>query len=427
MNYIDAINYIMMSRTFSKKAGLHRIKELLSYMGNPHKDLKFIHIAGTNGKGSTTSFISNILIEAGYKVGTYTSPHIMKFTERIKVNNNEIPEEYIAEITSQIKLKIDELDEGNNNIPTVFDIITAIAFKYFFDMKCEIVVLETGLGGTYDSTNIIKSNEASVITAIGHEHTDILGKDINSIALHKAGIIKENSDVIVYPQEKYIMDIFEKVSYEKKSRFNPVLQENIIKKDNNKNLTSTEFSYKNLNNLSISLLGSHQIVNASVSIETIFALKQKGYRITDDNIKCGLSKTRWPARFELLCTSPTFIIDGAHNPQSALTLVESIKEYFVDKKITFITGVLSDKDYKATLQPVIHMANKFITLTPNSSRALSGKCLADYLAKYHNNVTYAKDISTALQHCLEEKDEIICAFGSLYLVSEIRAIITSKF
>ena len=423
MNYEECLEYISTAYKFNKKAGTERIAILLEHMGNPHKKLKFVHVAGTNGKGSTTSFISNILMDANYKVGIYTSPFITSFTERIRINNKDIEKEAVASIISNIKDIVDDFHLKGIITPTEFDIVTATAFQYYADNNCDIVVLETGLGGKHDSTNVIETNEASIITTIGLDHMDILGTDICDIAWHKAGIIKEGSDVIVYPQEDKIVDIFETVSQEKKCKFHRVLLSDIEARygsiEENK-VVNSKFDYNKMKDLEITLLGKHQIINAAVAVETVSVLSCKGYEITEKNIRDGLLKTTWVGRLEILKRSPIFIVDGAHNTQGVDVLLDNIELYFENKSIIFIVGILSDKDYKAMLQSVAPFAKQFITVTPNNKRAVDGEQLAAYLSCYHEDVVCAETIEKAIELSMQQKCDVICAFGSLYLISEIR-------
>lgn len=423
MNYKEALEYIEQIPSFRKKPSLKAIDELLGYLNNPHKNLKFVHVAGTNGKGSTTAFISTILMEANYKVGIYTSPYITDFTERIKVNSHEIEKNIFAKLITELEGKISLMHKETKEIaPTYFDIITAVAFKYFSDLKCDIVVLETGLGGRFDSTNIIENNELAVITAIGLDHMSILGNTIAEISKEKAGIIKENSHVVVYPQSREILNVFKEVSEEQNCKFHIIDLTNVTVIKNVKPLENSRFNYKHLKNLEISLLGKHQILNSVVAIEAIEILNNNKYSISEKNIKDGLLKTYCKGRFEILKTSPFFVIDGAHNIQGVKALVDNIKYYFPRKKITFIVGILKDKDYKDMLQIVVPIAYKFITVTPHNHRALKGEYLASYLKEYHKNVEYMKD-TKAITSIKQNDDEVICAFGSLYLISEIRGYI----
>ena len=284
MTYDEAIKYIHGTHKFGVKLGLENIGKLLELLGNPHKRLKFVHIAGTNGKGSTVAFISNILIESDYRVGIYTSPYIEHFTERICINHEEISEKDLARITEKTKEKISELLKMGYNHPTEFEIVTAIAFQYFYEKSCDIVVLEVGLGGRYDSTNIIDTPLVSVITSISFDHMNILGNTLPKIAYEKAGIIKENGDVVLYPQLSEVEDVIENVSAQMSSKLRKV-DFNLIKLKKFGTEGQT-FDYGSYIDLNTKLLGEHQLKNAAVAITACQVLREK---ITDINKCTGIT------------------------------------------------------------------------------------------------------------------------------------------
>jgi dihydrofolate synthase/folylpolyglutamate synthase len=399
------------------------MKTLMSLMGNPHKKLRYVHVAGTNGKGSTVAFISEILLKSGYKVGTFISPYIERFSERIKVNNTEIANDDIARITEFVKKNVNiMLAEGKGN-PTEFEIVTAIAFQYFCEMNCDVVVLEVGLGGRFDSTNIIDSPMLSVITTISYDHTDILGNTLSKIAYEKAGIIKKYSDVLLYPQEAEA----EKVIFETCTS----LSARLVKADfsgikiTEENLKGQSFNYKkNYSNLKISLLGTYQIRNAVMAILACEILGKKGLKIPQSAIKEGLADTKWPGRFEIIHEKPMFIIDGAHNPEGVEAFTENIKMYFPGKKVTFILGVLRDKDYISIIETLAPLAEGFISVTPLSNRSVSADELGRIVNKYCNNTIVSDTINEAVETALTQAkpNDIICALGSLYYIGEIRKI-----
>lgn len=422
MNYNEALTYIHKTLKFGIKLGLENIRVLLELLGNPHKNLHFIHIAGTNGKGSTAAFINSILIEAGYKTGLFTSPYIQRFTERIKINNNEISENNICHLTKIVKDKVKQMIRLGYNHPTEFEIVTAIAFLYYSQNNCDIVVLETGLGGRFDSTNIIEAPLACVITSISYDHTDKLGKSIEEIAFEKAGIIKKNSDVILYPQHKDAEKVFDNICKK---------QQAILHKIDLSPLTvlsfdidGQNFDYKKYNTLHISLLGEHQIKNAIIAINTIEILKQKSFTIPDKAIRNGLLNAKWPGRFEILKKAPVLIIDGAHNSEGAKILAHTLEQYFPKAKKTIIMGVLKDKDVNALINAILPVADNFITVTPKSDRALPAEELTALIAAHEKKVKTACSISEAIKYALNMKENyIICAFGSLYYIGEIRTFL----
>ncbi len=422
MNYEEAMEYIHGTLKFGTRLGLENIGKLMDFMGNPQKKLRFVHVAGTNGKGSTTSFISNILISAGYKTGIFTSPYIQRFTERIKIDNNEIEPKELTEIINFVKSKIGMMADEGFEHPTEFEIITAVAFEYFYRNNCDIVVLEVGLGGRYDSTNVIEAPEVCVITTISLDHTDRLGNTIAEIAYQKAGIIKPNSYTVIYPQMQEAEEVFEEVC---KS------QNAILHKTNLDTLKLIEYSlegqlfnYKNYKNLNIRLLGDHQMFNAALAIDACEILINKGFNIDYNNIKDGLSKTTWPGRLEIINKNPLILIDGAHNFEGGQALNAALDKYFIDKNKIFIVGFLKDKDYQKTMDMLAKKAKLIITVTPNNERALQSNELSNVLKQYSDNVMDGITLENSLKLAYKNIDEhsIICVFGSLYMIGEIRKI-----
>ncbi|HEY9061421.1 MAG TPA: folylpolyglutamate synthase/dihydrofolate synthase family protein [Pseudobacteroides sp.] len=421
MNYTEALEYIHGTLKFGIKLGLENIKALLLLMGNPHKSLKFVHVAGTNGKGSTVAFISSILMESGYKTGIFTSPYLERFTERIKVDRGEIAEADVARITAFVKQKADELVKNGGNHPTEFEIVTAIAFQYFYETGCDIVVLEVGLGGRFDSTNVIDMPLAAVITTISYDHMNILGDTLEKIAFEKAGIIKDNSDVVLYPQAGEALEVFERVCEEKKSRLNKVSLADVEVLESG--IWGSSFLHKRHGKFKISIAGEHQVANAVTALEAVEIVREKGYdRINKTDVESGLIKAVWPGRLEVVCKEPMFIIDGAHNKEGALMLADNLKKYFPGKDIIFIIGVLKDKDYKAIIEPVIPIASEFVTVKPENERGMTAQELAVILRGYCKDVNVSDKIEEAILYSIKKVSTkgIICAYGSLYYIGEIR-------
>lgn len=423
MNYNEAIEYIHSTLKFGSKLGLESITKLMDLMGNPQKKLKFVHVAGTNGKGSTTAFISSILINSRYKTGIFTSPYIQRFTERIKIDNNEIEQNELSVLIEFVKSKIDlMIDEGLDH-PTEFEIITAIAFEYFYRNNCDIVVLEVGLGGRFDSTNVIGAPEVSVITTISLDHTDRLGKTLAEIAYQKAGIIKANSIAVVYPQRQESEQVFEDVCRSQASKLHKVDFETLELKSFS--IDGQVFDYKHYKDVRTSLLGDHQMCNAAMAIDTCEALVNKGFNISIDNIKDGIAQTTWPGRLEIICKNPLILIDGAHNYEGGESLNAALDRYFKDKKKIFIVGFLQDKDYHQIMKMLAPKAETIITVTPQNERAIPSSELAVILRQYSNNVYDGVTIANGLRLALENinDESIICAFGSLYMIGEVKRII----
>lgn len=420
MTYDEALNYIHNTLKFGIKLGLHNINVLLELMDSPHKKLKYVHVAGTNGKGSTVAFISNILIHSGYKVGTYTSPYIERFTERMKVNNIEINETELARITEYVKSKVEIMISAGENHPTEFEIVTAIAFQYFYESGCDIVVLEVGLGGRFDSTNVISTPLVSVITTINYDHMDKLGNTLPEIAFEKAGIIKKDGDVVVYPQRKEVEEVFLKVCRENNAAMQPVdfTTLELMSAD----IEGQVFNFKDFRSLKIKLLGEHQLKNAAVAITAADILQRKGFAISETAIRDGLFDTSWPGRIEVLCKQPIFIIDGAHNAEGAEVLAKTLGNYFPEKRKIFIVGVLKDKDYQSMIKTIAPIASEFIVITPESPRALPAKELSYFISCYCKNVRTSDTIEAAVRMSLEiaPSDGLICSFGSLTYIGEVR-------
>ncbi len=423
MDYNEAIEYIHGTLKFGSKLGLESITKLLEFMGNPHKKLKYVHVAGTNGKGSTTAFISNILINSGYKTGMFTSPYIQRFTERIKIDNKEIDSLELTEIIEFVKSKIDLMEQAGFAHPTEFEIINAVAFEYFYRNKCDIVVLEVGLGGRYDSTNVIEAPEACVITTISLDHTDILGNTIGEIAYQKAGIIKPNCDTVLYPQSQEAEQVFEQVCKSQNSVIHKVdLSTLVLYKSS---LDGQIFSYKNYQDLEIRLLGDHQLRNAALAIDTCELLRNKGFNIGNDNIRYGVGQTIWPGRLEIISKKPLVFIDGAHNLEGGQSLDAALDRYFANKSKIFIVGFLKDKDYHRIMDILARKAKLIITVTPNNERALLSSELTAILKQYSDNVQDGINIENGLKLAFEnvDNDSVICAFGSLYMIGELRKIL----
>jgi len=415
MNYEEALAYIHNVEWYGKKPGLHRMLWLLDRMGNPHRGLKFVHVAGTNGKGSTCSMISSVLKEAGYKTGMFTSPYIHVFNERMQINGQMISNEDLAEITEFVKDFIDEIEEK----PTVFEIITLIGMEYFKRQQCDIVVLEVGIGGLLDSTNVIESKEVAVITSIGFDHTGMLGNTIEEIVTQKAGIIKADTDVVFWNRDEVAAKVIKAVCEKTKSQLYVPDYEalNSVSVD----LTEQTFDYKNYKNLRIPLIGSYQIENAAIALTAIEVLQKKGYEIRENHIYEGLLKAGWIGRFEVISKKPVIIVDGSHNPPGMKATAESLRIHFKEQKITFLIGVMADKELDEMLPYILPLAKEFLTVTPDNPRAMKAEKLAEYI---RNCAVKAEGFETVEEACKEAikragESGVICALGSLYLVDEV--------
>jgi dihydrofolate synthase/folylpolyglutamate synthase len=384
MDYMEAVLYISSTSQYGSKLGLDNIRILLDLMKNPQKSLKCIHVAGTNGKGSTSAFISSILQAAGYMVGTFNSPFIERFTEQIKLNGKEIENDELVEITEFIREKALLMYKDYNVHPTEFEITTAIAFEYFYRKHCDLAVIEVGLGGREDATNIIDTPEVAVITTINFDHMQWLGKTLPDIALQKAGIIKENGTVVLYPQIPEVEQVFLNICAKKKAKVFKINKMELS--SGTYDINYQVFSYKDFNDLKIKLLGDHQLLNAATAIETCLALKEKGYAINESHIFRGLEDSAWPGRLEVLGTDPIVLIDGAHNKEGGQALKVALDKYFKDTPKVFVVGFLRDKEYNEIIQNIAKKDDIIITLTPNNCRAITSGQLCNILRKKFNNV-----------------------------------------
>ncbi|WP_196803084.1 bifunctional folylpolyglutamate synthase/dihydrofolate synthase [Butyrivibrio sp. MC2013] len=424
---LDAFNPVKLARG-EIVMNLESLTELLARLGNPHKDMKYIHIAGTNGKGSTAAFISTILTKAGYKTGLYTSPAVLCFEERIRVDGEYISREDVGRYTKIIKDKSMEMLRDGLRLPSEFEMVTAMSFMEFRDSGCDIAVMECGLGGIMDATNVIPSPELAIITSISYDHTEILGNSLTEIADKKAGIIKEGCDVLLYPQtDEDVTELIRRTARKEGASFNIA---SLPKEENiRRSLKGQSFDLTALgevfNDMRISMLGNWQAYNGAMAVNAALILRQRGYSIPESAIREGLKDAKWPCRFELLGSHPYFIADGSHNPQGVAALADSLESFFPGQKVIFITGVLSDKAYDKMMSRVIPLGRAFITITPPSERALDGEKLREDLIRMGaENVSPASSIREAVELALELAGDsgVICAFGSLYYIGQIREL-----
>lgn len=421
MKYEEALKYITTSKKFGEKHGLEGIARLCKMLSDPQKKLKFVHVAGTNGKGSTCSYIANILKEAGYKTGLYTSPFIYEFNERIRVNNENISDEDLAEVMTEVKSVIDKLLEDGYPQPTEFEVITACAFLYFFREKCDIVVLEVGLGGRFDSTNIIENPLCCAISSIGYDHMQYLGETLSDIAFEKCGIIKEGSPVVIYPDQKEeAKKVIEKIATDRKADVIRTDKADINIKE--MNLDGSIFDACGLFDVETNLSGEHQVYNAVTAINVILELKRKGYKINEGIIKKGISGTKWPARMEKLCDNPCVIFDGAHNTDGMEVFVNNIKKLADGKRVIIILGMVKDKEYDKCIRLLDGVADVLITTTVENPRKETAENLMKK-AEFMNCEKYiTKNVGEAIDRAFSIYDEnsIIFAAGSLYMASEVK-------
>lgn len=416
MTYDDALEYIHKINWTFCNPGLDRIKELCEALGNPQKSLKFIHVAGTNGKGSFCAMLSSVLSKAGYKVGTFTSPYVKTFNERMAINGEMVSNDELVSLTEKVRPIADKMAEK----PTEFELITAIALEYFAQSNCDYVVLECGLGGRLDSTNIIDTPVLSVITGIDFDHTSILGDTIEKIAFEKAGIIKPGVPCLWCGESKEAENIISARALELGSELFSVDHSKTKIKD--LTLEGTIFDYGEYKNVHIPLLGKYQPFNASNVLSAIDILKSLGINIPNEAIYDGLSVVEWHARFEILSKNPLIIADGGHNPQGVKSAVDSVKGYFKNEKINIITGVMADKDYRYIAEQIGSIANEVYCIRPDNPRALGADKYARIYAENGITAYPCESVSDALKKAIkasiEQKKALLCV-GSLYMYSEI--------
>lgn len=416
MNAEQAIAYIHSVCWKGSIPGLGRTQELLEKMGNPEKKLKFVHIAGTNGKGSTAAMTASILRKAGYRTGLYTSPYIYRFHERIQVDGVEISDEELAEITEYVKPLADSMAQS----PTEFELVCCIAFEYFYRKKCDIVVLEVGMGGAWDATNVIEVPEVAVITNIGLDHTEYLGDTVEKIAETKSGIFKPHGHGVVYRSTPSVEAVYERVCAERDVSLRKADFDGLVLKAHT--LEGQVFDCGSRKNLVLPLLGDHQLHNASVVLSIADTLIGEGWKISEQNIYDGIRDVRWPGRFDIVCRKPLFIIDGGHNPQCIEALVKNIQDYLAGKKVIALTGVLADKDYADMYKPVMPLVDRFVCITPPNPRKLEAEQLARYLRKAGAQAQASESILDGVKQAMDlaEEDGVVLCFGSLYSIGGIR-------
>jgi len=430
MNYNECIHYLEEEVGFGSVPGLERIQALCDKLGNPERGLSVIHVAGTNGKGSAVAMLSSILQAAGYCVGTYTSPHLDRYNERFTINGQEISDEdFAAEITLMKKI-CKELAAEGQAVPTLFEIVTGAAFHYFQKQKVDILILEVGLGGKFDATNIIPSPLLSLIMSVSIDHTDFLGDSIEKIAAEKAGIIKKNCPVVLYSQSEMVYNIMWTKSQELNAPF--YCPDHAEVHISSQSLTGTVFSVKtdllDMEDLELPLLGSYQIGNCITVLEACAVLRERGLSLSDADIRTGLKNARWAGRMEICGTSPLILLDGAHNADGIQQLANSIRTYFDNKKVTLILGVLGDKEYDKMAEYILPHADSVILTEPHSERKLDVFSLARSISRHEGAIYTEKEVEAAFEKALSvtSADGIILCCGSLYMIGAMRTYILNR-
>ncbi len=412
MTYEEAISYIHGMYWRGSKLGLARVTELCELLGNPQNGLKFIHVAGTNGKGSTCAMLSKILCAQGYRTGLFVSPYVDRFNERIQFNNEPIADDELAEIITDLKPVVESME----NAPTEFEVITAAAFLYYVRKQCDYVVLEVGLGGELDSTNIIKTPLLSIITAIDYDHMHILGNTIREIAHAKAGIIKDNGTVLFYGQHPDALPVIEAACETHHAALHVVDRSTLM--EGEYDLHGQTFDYRDYRDLRLGLLGKYQMRNAATVIDAVELLREQGVEISDEAMRTGLKETVWPARFELLREDPPFFVDGGHNPHGVRGTVETYQRLFPDRKAKIIMGMMRDKDVSQSIGLLLPIAKEFYTVTPNNDRAMPAEELAELIRSFGATATSFSCVADAIETA-GRGDEPSLAVGSLYMAGEV--------
>ena len=427
MNYKEARVYLDEVSKYGGVLGLESMRELLRRLGDPQNELKFIHISGTNGKGSVLAYLSTILSGAGYRTGRYISPTLFSYRERIQVDGEYIEKESLACHVTAIAAAAEDMQKAGLPSPTVFEIETAMAFLYFKEKRCDIVTLEVGCGGLLDATNVITTTLMEVIASISMDHTDLLGDTLAKIAAQKAGIIKPDTMVVSAQQKSEAAQVIEDTCKEQHCTLQMVDESKIS--NVHYGAEGQTFSYKTWENVAISLAGSYQIKNAALALEGVEALRKLGYALSDQQVREGLLHTAWRGRFTTLRRDPTVIIDGAHNPAAALELKESLERYFPGKTLYFVMGMFKDKDYAQVIDLTAPLARHIITVeTPGNPRAMPARELAEAVGKVNPSVEWADSVAHGVEKALAMagKEDAVIVFGSLSFLGEAADAVNEK-
>ena len=426
MDYQKARSYIDEAHRFGGEMSLETITRFLDRLGNPQDDLQFIHIAGTNGKGSVGAYLASVLQEAGYRIGRFISPTLYAYRERIQINGNYISKEDFGRLMDPVAAAMEQMKQANETLPSPFEIETALSFLYYREKKCDMVLLECGMGGLNDATNVIRNTRLAVITSISMDHMEYLGNSLGEIAKQKAGIIKPGAVVVTCLQQPEAAAVISAECRKEKNLLavGKAYDAKVLEFD----LQHLTFTYRG-RTVTIHLAGAHQLENAVLALTGIQALIDQGYEITEDQIRNGFEKTRWNGRVTILKKEPYFIIDGAHNPDAAKKLKQSIQMYFKDRRLIFLMGVFRDKQYDQIASILTPMADTVIVMeTPDNPRALPADELAKTVKHYNQNVLTADSLEDAVQKGFElaGENDVIVAFGSLSFTGDLTRIVCGK-
>lgn len=415
MTINEALDYIHAVDWRRSSLGLSRIDELLAQMGHPERTMKFVHVTGTNGKGSTCAILASVLRAAGYRTGLYTSPYIFRFNERMQIDGAPISDAELCAVTEEVR----PLADGMADHPTEFEMVTAIAFSWFASRKCDIVVCEVGMGGELDATNVIPAPETAVLCNIGLDHTAYLGDTAEKIAATKSGIIKPGCHAVLYPCAPSVQDV---VAARCRAAGAPLTVADFgAIQSVSDSLDGQVFHFGAYRSLHLPLLGAHQLRNAAVALTAVDILRQRGWHISEDAVRRGLASVTWPGRFQVVRRRPTVILDGGHNPQCMDSLAAAIREYLPGQPVTVLTGVLADKDFGQMYDALAPLAARFITVTPPNPRALYAGELAAFLRRYGKPVTACGSVADGVRQMLADtpRDGTAVCCGSLYLLGDV--------
>lgn len=423
MNYQESEEYIHSFHRFTKEPGLKGIRMLLSLLGDPQKSLRFIHVAGTNGKGSTTAMCASVLREAGYRTGMFVSPYVLTFRERIQIDGQMIPEEEMAALCEEICFAVEKMAQ-EGIAPAEFEVVTALGMLWFARQKCDVVCLEVGLGGRFDATNVIEQSLVSVICAIGYDHTQILGDTLEQIAFEKCGILKPDGVCVSYPKQdpEALAEIMKQCAQKNNRLIIPNAESVEI---DTESILGSRFRYNNLE-WDLPLAGHHQIYNFLTAVSAIEAVKAKGFAISDKNITDGIAKVAFPARMERISVEPLVVLDGAHNPQGCEALAKSMA--LTPKKKIVIMGMLRDKDWVHASSMIAKEAEMFFAVTPDNPRALPAEELAQEVAALTGQARAFSTVEEAVDAAVKllREDMALFCCGSLYLAAQIRPVLQER-
>lgn len=423
MNFREAMEYISQAGKFGIVPGLDGVRDLCGRVGDPQKSLRFVHVAGTNGKGSVCAYVANVLKCGGYRVGRYVSPVISDYRERIQVNDALITKSALCRHLERLRAACDEMTAEGRPHPTAFEIETVMGFLYFAEKKCDIVVLETGMGGALDATNVVENTLVAALTPISRDHMQFLGNTLGEIAAQKAGIIKAGCRVVTAEQEAEADAVIRKRAAELAC---PLTVAGSRRAGHVRyGLDRQRFDYDDLKNLEITLAGRYQIENAVQALAVLETLGSLGFPVAERKIREGMATTRWPGRFTVVDKKPYFIVDGAHNEDAARRLAQSLELYFPNRRIVYIMGMLKDKECGKVIALTHALADQIITVTPpDNPRALPAYRLAQEICKVHPGVTAADSLEEAVEmsRLLAGKEDVILAFGSLSFLGRMMEI-----